>query len=146
MARLHWWLLLSAFSLLSGAATGQKLSPETPRVVTAVAPEWPPVVFGIKETKGKSSTATAIVEVTIDAKGNVTAATPMNAHPLVLAASLKAAKRWHFSPGNQGRTAQLTFSFVVFDKGTPDENLGTFFHPPYEIEIRRESPTSTVNN
>jgi hypothetical protein len=146
MARLHWWLLLSAFSLSSGAATAQKAPLETPRVVTAVAPEWPPVVFGIKESKGQSSTATATVEVTIDAQGNVTVAIPMKAHPLVLAASLKAAKKWHFSPGNQGRTAQLTFSFVVFDKGTPDENLGTIFHPPYEIEIRRESPASTVNN
>jgi TonB family protein len=146
VARLHWWLLLSAFSLSSGATTAQKIPPETPRVLTAVAPEWPAVVFGIKEPKEQSSTATATVEVTIDAKGDVTAVKSMKSHPLVLAASLKAARRWHFSPGDQGRTAQLTFSFVVFDKGTPDENPGTVFHPPYEIEIRRESPATTVNN
>jgi TonB family protein len=145
MARLYGWLLLSALSLSCGPATAQKLPPETPRVVTAVVPDWPPVVFGIKEANARSSTATATVEVTIDANGNVTAAKPLKAHLLVLAASLKAAKRWQFAPGEDGRTAQLTFSFVVFDRGTPDDKLGTIFHLPCEIEIRRVGPASTVN-
>jgi TonB family protein len=103
------------------------------------------VVFGIKQAKGQPSTATATVEVTIDDKGSVTAAKALKAHPLVLATSVKAARRWQFAPGEYGRTAELTFSFVVFDRGTPDENLGTIFHVPYEIEIRRESPAPTVN-
>jgi hypothetical protein len=64
----------------------------------------------------------------------------LNAHPLFADTSLKAARRWRFAPGKDGRTAQLTFSFVVLDRGARAEQLGTIFHPPYEVEIRVELP------
>jgi len=138
------WFPISVLTLLCSMATAQQLQPSAPAVVAAVAPQWPSLGLGIKKANEESSRVTATVEVTIDDKGTVTAAKPLKAHPLFQNTSLEAARRWRFAPGENGRIAQLTFSFVVWNRGAARDQLGTIFLPPYEIEVRVELPESSV--
>src|ERR1700674_2778936 len=142
MSKSPLWFLISIplLTMVWSLAAAQQLPSSPPAVVAAVAPKWPPLGFGIKHAKEQSSSATAIVEVTIDEKGNVTTAKLIKSHPLIANASLTAAKQWRFAPGENSRITQLTFLFVVFDKGIPDAQLGTISHPPYEVESRIELP------
>ena len=140
------WLArcIPLLTMLCGIAAAQQIPSSAPVVVAAVAPQWAPFGIAIKQPKEQSSKATATVEVTIDEKGIVTAVKLLKGHPLFVKVSLDAAKQWRFAPGESGRIAQLTFTFVVFNRGTPDAQLGTIFHPPYEIEVRVELPESSV--
>ena len=133
-------------ALLCGLpATSKALIPsfsnqEQPSVVVAVAPNYPRVAKAVNFGKA----AEIIVEVEIDAKGNVISTSLISGGKLFQDVSEKAAKRWQFAPVNDSsktRKARLTFVFSNSFSGTdnPDQEedtLRTVFIPPYRIELR----------
>jgi len=138
------WLSILAFACLNTGATAQQNRSAGPAVVAAVAPKWPVLGLGIKKADENASMATVIIDVKIDSAGNVTSATPVKIHPLLVEASLKAARRWRFARGAEDRTAELTFSFIVMNSGARDEELGTVFLPPYGVQITVQLPEGSV--
>jgi TonB family protein len=110
-------------------------STEQPAVITAVAPTFPPIAVA-SNTSGK-----AVIEVEINAAGEVTSTRIIDGHPLFRRATnfMEAvAKRWRFAPANGAgvRTAKLTFIFSIVPKGTPESERTPVFTPPYQVEVK----------
>jgi len=108
-------------------------------VTMAVAPSFPPAALALP--KGDD----AIVEVTISPKGEVESAKPMQGSRLLYAASLAAAKKWHFQAADQQSKVLLTFSFRLLPQDALAEDATVIFMPPYRVEIRKKMPSPTIN-
>jgi TonB family protein len=55
--------------------------------------------------------ATVKVQVTVSSSGAVLDAKPTGGHPMFIAPSLEAAKRWHYEPAGQNTTEVIEFHF-----------------------------------
>jgi len=112
---------------------------EQPIVRTSSAPKYPPIAVPAR------AMGNVVVEVQIDAEGNVTSARALSGHPLLQKVSVDAAKGWRFAPSserNNIRTAQLTFIFRVLANETDDRKVKSpVFLSPYQAEIKRATPT-----
>ncbi len=134
------WLLLTVLALWMGSVRAQQPTAEpTVAVQAAIAPVYTPIAV-LANVSGDVS-----VEVSIASDGSVRSTSALNGNKLLIHASLEAAKRWHFEPGGAERKAVLKFSFRIMPKGTPEEDLGATFMPPFSIEVRRTIPEQTVN-
>ncbi len=108
-------------------------------VTMAVAPPFPPAALALP--KGDD----AIVEVTISPKGEVESAKPIQGSRLLYAASLAAAKKWHFQAADLQSKVLLTFSFRLLAQDALAEDATVIFMPPYRVEIRKKMPSPTIN-
>jgi TonB family protein len=110
---------------------------EQPAVISAVAPYYP------ADARAHHATGSVVVEVSIDAKGEVASTTVMSGHPAVRRVCERAAKNWRFAPlaGSAAlRTVRVTFKFSIIDgdRETTDEDREhelVIFTNPYLIEI-----------
>jgi TonB family protein len=108
-------------------------------VLTAVAPVYTPIAV-LANVGGE-----VFVDVTVASDGKVRSTNALNGNKLLIHTSLEAAKRWRFEPGASDRKAVLKFSFRIMPKGTPEEDLGAMFMPPFSIEVRKTIPEQTMN-
>jgi TonB family protein len=114
---------------------------ESPKVRAAVAPAYPPIAIAAR------AASDVVVEVSIDAGGNVSSATARSGHPLLQQAAIQAARRWRFEPAAKdsgARTATLTFTFRVNEEKRPEAEITPVFMPPYKVEIVGD-PSRFVN-
>ena len=137
-SRLNLVALLTIIFFLPIAADAQ--SAEPPAVLAAVAPFYPKL--SLPNTSGS-----VMVEVTIDARGNVAGAKAMNGHPLLQIPSVEAAKSWRFAPASDGsieRRARLMFEYPLVPAGTPENELWPVYKPPYGIEVKHREVKTRV--
>jgi TonB family protein len=124
--------LLFAAAIIASAilVTGAVVHPteDQPNVVKAVAPSAYPFA-GI--AKKMWAEGTVIVEVKINAAGDVTAAKSLEGHELLKAVSVEAARQWKFVAGVDGRSVHLMFTFRM---GSTDKETISFIGP-YEIQF-----------
>ena len=115
-------------------AYGQSQQRETPTVVSAVAPYYPPLAY-TANVEGD-----VIVEVRIKSEGSVIYAQVISGHPLMKNVSEEAARGWRFvgATNEDVRIARLMFSFRLTDRDGPRTVFTPIFLPPYKIEIRHE--------
>ena len=122
------------------AASYNQSSIEQPSVVSAVAPTYPPIA------RSARAQGDVIVEIKVDAKGNVQATKVISGHPLLQKASERAAMRWTFSPGisdSAPRTIRLTFSdgdMTLRQRDKSEPEFMTTFLPPYKVEVKWNPP------
>ena len=130
--------ILTGFVTLTAFAYQPLLqSTESPRVVAAVAPIYPPIAAAAR------AMSDVIVEVKIDPAGNVSSAEAVSGHPLLQQAAKMAANRWKFEPAaakSASRTAKLQFVFRIADKKLPASEATPVFMPPYKVEITHNPP------
>lgn len=134
--------ILSAGSVLCGCwcASAQQSQATLAAVTVAVAPAFPPAALALP--KGDD----AVIEVTISPKGDVESARPLQGSRLLYAASLAAAKKWHFQAAERPSKALLTFAFRLLPQDAPPEDATVMFMPPYRVEIRKKMPAPIINN
>ena len=128
-----WVLLISSFGL--GMAMQSNDSADLPRVVSAVAPMYPPIALSMN-AKGE-----VVIEVSIDAAGKVVSATVVSGNEYLREASKQAAMKWQFGTvkeGSKPRTTRLTFVYGRGDATQPlrtQPEITTVFKPPYRVEL-----------
>ena len=134
-------LILGALTVLTGvvaSATNGQVTTEAPTVVLAVAPATYPAIALAANAHGE-----VIIDVQVNAAGDVVAAKSISGHPLLKKICEEAAAQWKFSSqvGNyKDRTVRLSFGFATVDSGpTPKYDLTTSFRPPYKVEIQHHS-------
>ena len=133
-------ILILAITATLGLLTAAQVQESTPmKVEAATAPIYPQLAI-LSATGGD-----VVVQVKINAEGDVTSAKVVDGHKLLREASLNAARQWRFSSGEAGREAQLTFSFRVMPKNTSQIELTPIFKPPYRVEVRRVIPEIPSN-
>lgn len=130
-------LITIAGNVILNATGSQKSIADQPAVIMAVAPIFVPFIIG------NTGSAKAMVEVKVDASGNVVSAHLIESSPKLGPERTfeNTAKRWQFAPAADGtdlRTAHLTFVLRILPKGTPTYELTSRFSPPYQIEVRHE--------
>jgi TonB family protein len=108
---------------------------ESPSVIAAVAPATYPAIARQANARGE-----VVIEVQVDAEGNVLSAKLISGHPLLQKVSEEAAKQWKFS-SLQGSTKEqavrLTFAYQTVEKGpNPKNEFTTIFRPPYKVEVQ----------
>jgi TonB family protein len=115
-----------------------KTQAEQPTVKFAIAPIFIPWKFD------DVGTGKVIVEVKVNAAGEVTAAKSIEGSPDFPWGDLsfvETAKLWCFTPamtGIQERVLRLTFVLRLMPKGTPWQELAPRYTAPYEMEVRHE--------
>lgn len=124
---------------LAFATNGQSIN-ETPAVLLAVAPSsYPPIALAA------GAHGEVIIDVQINAAGDVVAAKSSSGHPLLKKICEEAAAKWKFSSllgSTKERTVQLSFGFTTVDLGpNPKYDLTTSFRPPYKVELQHHSRT-----
>ena len=134
-------LIFGALIVLSGVvafATNGQTTTEAPTVVLAVAPATYPAIALAANAHGE-----VIIEVQLNAAGDVVAAKSISGHPLLKKICEEAAAKWKFSSqvgNNKECMVQLSFGFATVDLGpTPKYDLTTSFRPPYKVEIQYHS-------
>lgn len=134
-------LVIQSLSEVTAIPYEQAAKERKPAVLFAVAPVYPDLAAALPED------GEAVIEVTIDIHGVVTAAKPVWGNPVLHEPSLKAAKRWGFNTSSEkGRKAKLTFSYrVVASDAAPDE-LTPVFTPPYGVEVRQKLGEPSVTS
>jgi TonB family protein len=101
-----------------------------------VAPPFPPIAIA------SNTSGSVVVEVKVNAAGQVTLAKIKSGHPLLRQMRVfeDTAKRWQFTPTSpeiSEREVQLTFICKIMEKGTTRENLTTILRPlSYQVEVR----------
>jgi hypothetical protein len=142
-------VLLTALTFaLAVSAQGGSSNPskdERPAAVAAVAPYYTTIAFAARLTTkwGKGKT---VVNVKIDNSGTVTSAEAPDAHPLVAAACVAAAKRWRFETvGGAARVRTASLTFILDERDDEPESSADghdliIFRPPYTVEVRRFAP------
>jgi TonB family protein len=123
---------LIAFDSLVGSSQNQAQSENQPAVVKAVPAPYPAIAMAANVS------GSVIVEVKINAKGEVTSADAIEGHKPLQKAAEYAAKRWIFSPTdekNKKRSVRLTFSFILIPKYSSSADLMPVFMPPYKVEV-----------
>jgi hypothetical protein len=129
--------------MIAIATYSQDGTSEQPKVLTAVAPTFPPILVAAN-ISGRST-----LEVTVDAKGEVTSTKIIEGHPLLNQMTRlfdETLSKWRFSTTNeQGkrRTANIAFVFTIVPERTPEADLTTVFRLPYEVEIRHRPSSET---
>jgi hypothetical protein len=114
------------------------LGEDTEPVKIAVAPAYP------SDARTKQISGTIKVEVMIDITGNVITAKAIKEEDFTVysafnAVSEKAALHWKFKANSEkykDRKYMLIFSYKIMPDTTPEYELTTIYHYPYEIEIR----------
>jgi TonB family protein len=131
-------LTLIVLAILTGAATvarNAQSTGESPAVIAAVAPATYPAVARQANAHGE-----VVIEVQVDAAGNVPSAKLISGHPLLRKVSEEAAKQWKFSPsqgGTKERVVRLTFGFQTVDASrNPMYEFTIVFLPPYKIDVQ----------
>jgi TonB family protein len=134
------FVVLSAFAALivlyglAPVSAGQ--SAQSPQVVAAATPFYPPIAMAAR------ATGDVMVKVKVGADGNVLSAAASSGHPLLQHAGVLAARRWKFEPATDGsrvRTANLTFTFRLNEAKRPPAEITPVFMPPYKVEIVGDS-------
>ncbi|HSE23675.1 MAG TPA: energy transducer TonB [Pyrinomonadaceae bacterium] len=134
-------LIFGVFIVLVGcvafATNGQSIN-EAPAVVLAVAPEtFPPIALAA------GAHGEVIIDVKVNAAGEVVTAKSISGHPLLKKICEEAAAKWKFSSlagSTRERTVQLSFGFETVDLGpNPKYDLTTGFRPPYKVELQHHS-------
>ena len=119
------------------ATTGQSTN-EAPHVIAAVAPATYPAIARAANARGE-----VIIEVQVNAAGDVLSTKLISGHPLLQKVSEEAAKQWKFSPSLENtkeRTVRLTFGFSTVDSGpNPKVEFTIVFLPPYKVEVQAHS-------
>ncbi len=118
-------------------AHSQSKIAEQPKVISAAAPIFPAIALAAR-TLGE-----VVVEIKIDAAGNVTSARAMAGPPLLRKASEIAARRWKFAVAegsSDARTVRLTFVFRATEKDLPETEITPVFVPPYKVEVTHNTP------
>jgi TonB family protein len=131
-------LTLTAILLLGCAAASQSNSSESPAVISAVTPMYPPIA------RSANATGDVFVDVEINREGKVSGVESKNAPVLLRKVCEEAARRWLFSPapnGDKKRKARLTFSFRIMPEKTPYYEGTPVYYPPYKIEVRTIAPS-----
>ena len=112
---LYWKIVISMAAVMTVFTTtlisGTQQQPpidETIKVMTAVAPVFPPIVVA-SNTNGE-----VVIEVKIDSAGNVSATRVLEGHPLLrqIKPIEKTALRWRFNSAAENRCARLLTSFL----------------------------------
>jgi TonB family protein len=125
--------------LAAAAACGRVESDGTrPRPIEAVAPSYPFKAW----FSGASGEAT--VRARIGQSGNVQAVTILRASSnmgtvvtdSLSAAASAAAREWRFEPQSQEGNVEITFSFRMMSRNTPEDEITTHFMSPFRIEVR----------
>jgi TonB family protein len=123
---------------LTGAILAQNnlQETETPKVIKAVAPDYPPIA------KAAHIEGEWRVDATIDSTGTVAEIDIINPPKLKILreAVEKAAVRWKFEPSRntlEKRKVQLTFIF----RFVPEKEAAITFIPPYQVEVTGYKPT-----
>jgi TonB family protein len=132
MKLLKFVILFLAIVVSALFAVAQSNGLDSPAVVSAVAPAYPPIA----RTANASGDAT--VEVDINREGKVTSVESKGGHPILRKAAEEAARRWLFSPAttDRNRKATLTFSFRMVPAKSPIYDGTSVYYPPYKIEAR----------
>jgi TonB family protein len=135
------FLIFGVLTVLAGGvafATHGQSTNESPTVVLAVAPATYPPIALAAGARGE-----VIIDVKVNAAGEVVAAKFSSGHPLLKKICEEAAAKWKFSSlvgSTKERTVQLSFSFATVDNGpNPKYDLTTSFRPPYKVEIQHHS-------
>jgi TonB family protein len=139
--RINWKIGMSVAAVMTvfyvsmvGGKQQETPMDETIKVVTAVAPVFPPIVVA------SNTSGNAVIEVQIDTAGHVISTRVVDGHPLLrkIKSIQDTALRWRFIPTaeNTPRTVRLTFAFEITPKGTPANELTPVFIPPYKVEVR----------
>ena len=108
-----------------------------------MAPTFPPILIAA-HINGK-----AVVEATINAKGEVTASRVLDGHPLIRQMTTlfeETLRRWRFAPAaeaDEARKASVTFVFTIVPERSPEIALTTIFRPPYEVEVKHRPASET---
>jgi hypothetical protein len=109
-----------------------------PSVTRAIAPVFPPVAIQAR------SDGAVTVETAITPSGEVADAkvVEITGPPRVYLKEWyeQVARQWKFAESDSPsiRTVQIKFVFRLMPTGTPPEQLGTVFLPPYQVEVRAE--------
>ena len=133
----HLKLVIPALAIAVSAlvVVAQSKSSDSPTVISAVAPVYPPIA---RQARASSDT---IVEVEIDREGKVTSAEPKGGHPLFRKVAEEAARRWVFSgSADTKRKTTLTFSFRILPAKASAYEGTSVYYPPYKIEARALEP------
>src|SRR5437660_10639911 len=91
MKLLKFVILLLAIVVSALFAVAQSKGLDSPAVVSAVAPAYPPIA------RTANASGDAIVEVDINREGKVTSVESKSGHPILRKAAEEAARRWLFS-------------------------------------------------
>ena len=134
-------LICGVLALLFGGvafATNGHSTNQGPAVVLAVAPStYPPIALAA------GAHGEVIIDVQVNAAGDVVAAKSISGHPLLKKICEEAATKWKFSSlvgSTKERTVQLSFGFVTVDSGpNPKYDLTTSFRPPYKVDLQHHS-------
>jgi TonB family protein len=135
------FLIFGVLTVLVGAvafATHGQSTNEAPTVILAVAPSTYPPIALAAGARGE-----VIIDVKVNAAGDVVTAKSISGHPLLKKICEEAAAKWKFSSGVEStkeRTVQLSFGFTTVDLGpNPKYDLTTSFRPPYKVELQHHS-------
>lgn len=145
MPKASFFLSTSAVLILFVGVSGHALnfsqsSNVQPAVVSAVAPSFPPIA------RAARAQGEVVVEVRVDAKGNVKFTKVISGHPLLQKVSEKAAMKWKFAPVGEKEsnyTAQLMFSYGYIDGDKSEPEYIITFMPPYKVEVKWNPPPPT---
>lgn len=132
--------VLILFISVSAHPSNFSQSSNEPAAVSAVAPTFPPIA------RAARAQGEVVVEVKVDAKGNVKSTKVVSGHPLLQKVSEKAAVKWKFAlVGKEasGRTARLTFSYGYIDGDKSEPEYIVTFMPPYKVEVKWNPPPPT---
>jgi len=105
---------------------------EQPAVLKAVAPIFPATAIAT------NTSGTVLIEVEMNAAGEVTSVQSVSGHPLLRKSAENAARRWRFTSAASVRTVRLIFAFSIMPKDTPTEALTPVFTPLYQVEVRHQ--------
>jgi TonB family protein len=143
MLKKYCYLVCSVFLLVSAtsvavASNGSSATDYQPAVISAVAPHYP------RDASARRAVGSVVVEVKINAKGDVVEFKTKGGHPLLRKACESAAQRWRFAEAADPkavRTVDLTFFYSSREDGVPDSQADEYdlitFTLPYRIEVSR---------
>ncbi len=97
----------------------------------AVAPSYPPLAVKARIV------GTVNVLVKIDEAGRIISLAAPHGNPMLVTASVDAAKQWKFERGSGSAAVALTFVFALVDRSEPAK---TIFGPPYTVEVHAWPP------
>ncbi|MDT4966253.1 MAG: periplasmic protein TonB [Acidobacteriota bacterium] len=104
-----------------------------PPVLSSVAPTYPPIAVAAR------ASGNVIVDLKIDAAGDVLSARAISGHPLLVQTSVLAGRQWKFVSDDGSakvRVARLIFSFRSPANGkTPEKVPTSVFLSPYQALI-----------
>jgi TonB family protein len=125
---------------LSLSINGQGQGQHEPSVVQAIPPSYPPIALAA-HVSGE-----VVIDATVDSQGAVESTRSVSGHKLLCPMAERIAKKWIFSPLDQGsekRIARLHFIFTLVPTPRTFDEMMTIFRPPYSVEIR-DTPSRII--